>query len=227
MKLPPVDYVSPRSIDEVIQLLHRHEAGAKILSVAGDLVYVVIVPILGFFFLKDGRVIRGHFLEMIGDQPWRTAMDDLLADVNLLLAHYMRAILLLSVATFAAYSIFFAILGVPYSFLLAALAAALEFIPMIGPLTAGAVIMIVTAVSGGPILGALAFLLIYRVFQDYVLSPHLMGAGVELHPLFILFGVFAGAEIAGIPGAFLSVPVLALVRILYRRIRGAAPVQTP
>jgi predicted PurR-regulated permease PerM len=46
-----------------------------------------------------------------------------------------------------------------------------------------------------------------------------MRAGVELHPLFVLFGVFAGAEIAGIPGAFLSVPVLAIVRIFYRRIR--------
>ena len=40
-----------------------------------------------------------------------------------------------------------------------------------------------------------------------------------MHPLFVLFGVFAGAEIAGIPGAFLSVPVLAIVRIVYRRIR--------
>ncbi len=46
-----------------------------------------------------------------------------------------------------------------------------------------------------------------------------MGAGVELHPLLVLFGVFAGAEIAGIPGAFLSVPALALVRIIYKRIR--------
>jgi predicted PurR-regulated permease PerM len=162
--------------------------------------------------------------------------NDLLADVNLLLAHYMRAILLLSLATFTSYSIFFTILGVPYSFLLAALAGTLEFIPMIGPFTAGVVILIVTAVSGGPVLSALIFLLVYRVFQDYVLSPQLMGAGVELHPLFVLFGVFAGAEIAGIPGAFLSVPVLALMRIFYRRIRKAhittqlaevEPVRTP
>ena len=63
------------------------------------------------------------------------------------------------------------------------------------------------------------FLLAYRMFQDYILSPHLMGQGVELHPLLVLFGVFAGAEVAGIPGTFLSVPVLALVRILYLRIR--------
>jgi predicted PurR-regulated permease PerM len=46
-----------------------------------------------------------------------------------------------------------------------------------------------------------------------------MGQGVELHPLLVLFGVFAGAEIAGIPGTFLSVPVLALIRVVYIRIR--------
>jgi len=97
----------------------------------------------------------------------------------------------------------------------------LEFIPMLGPLTAGILIVIVSAVSGSHVLGVIIFLLAYRMFQDYVLSPHLMGQGVELHPLLVLFGVFAGAEVAGIAGTFLSVPVLALVRILYLRFRKA------
>jgi predicted PurR-regulated permease PerM len=206
-----------KSSGDIIAAIPR--AGVKILSLASNLIFVVIVPILGFFFLKDGRDIVAQFVEMVEDGPRRSLLDDLLADTSLLLAHYMRAILLLSLAAFTAYSIFFYILQVPYSFLLAALAGALEFIPMIGPLTAGEVILIVTGVSGGPLLSALIFLIVYRVFQDYVLSPQLMRAGVELHPLFVLFGVFAGAEIAGIPGAFLSVPVLAIVRIFYRRIR--------
>ena len=76
-------------------------------------------------------------------------------------------------------------------------------------------------VSGGHVLAVVIFVLCYRVLMDYFASPHVMGQGVELHPLLVLFGVFAGAEAAGIAGAFLSVPVLALVRILYRRIRKA------
>ena len=73
----------------------------------------------------------------------------------------------------------------------------------------------------------LIFLVAYRMLQDYVVSPHLMGQGVELHPLLVLFGVFGGAEVAGVPGSFLSVPVLALARILYLRIRRSrlTPVQ--
>jgi predicted PurR-regulated permease PerM len=103
--------------------------------------------------------------------------------------------------------------------LLATLGGLLEFIPMVGPLSAGVTILIVGAVTGAPVLAIVIFLVAYRVFQDYILSPHLMGHGVEVHPLLLLFGVFAGAEVAGIPGTFLSVPVLAMVRILYLRMR--------
>jgi predicted PurR-regulated permease PerM len=206
-----------KSSGDIISSLPR--AGAKILSVASNLVYLVIIPILGFFFLKDGREMRERFLEMIDNPRQRAMVDDLLADVDLLLAHYMRAILTLSLATFTSYSIFFTILQVPYSILLAALAGTLEFVPLIGPFSAGVIILIVAAVSSGPVLGALIFLGAYRIFQDYVLSPLLMRAGTEVHPLMVLFGVFAGTELAGVPGAFLSVPALALIRIVYRRIR--------
>jgi len=193
--------------------------GLKALAVVSDVIYVVIIPILAFFFLKEGRQIRQHMLDLIDEGPKRELLDDVLADVHLLLAHYMRALVVLSVATFTAYSIFFSIMGVPYGVLLAAIAGLLEFIPMIGPLSSGVLIVLVSAISGSHVLAVLVFILVYRVFQDYVLSPHLMGQGVEVHPLLVLFGVFAGAEVAGVAGTFLSVPILALVRILYLRIR--------
>jgi predicted PurR-regulated permease PerM len=197
------------------------KAGLKVLSAATRLIDVIIVPILSFFFLKDGRRIRDYAVELIGDGPRRELLEDVLADVNLLLAQYMRALLTLCSATFITYSIFFSILRVPYAILLAALAFGLEFIPMIGPLTASVIILTVAGLSGASVLGVLIFLAAYRMFQDYFLSPHVMGTGLELHPLAILFGVFAGAEVAGIAGAFLSVPTLALVRIFYVRLRKA------
>jgi predicted PurR-regulated permease PerM len=192
--------------------------GLKFLSVASDLVYVVIIPILAFFFLKDGNAIRTHVLAAVDRGPRREKLDDIMADISLLLAHYMRALFGLSLIAFTSYSIFFSLMGVPYGVLLAAIAAMLEFIPMLGPLVGGVTILIVAAVAGSHLLAILIFLLVYRVIQDYVISPKLMGSGVELHPLLVLFGVFAGAEVAGIGGTFLSVPILALVRILYIRL---------
>jgi predicted PurR-regulated permease PerM len=144
---------------------------------------------------------------------------EIAADLNILLAQYMRALVLLGLAASITYGVFFSIMGVPYALLLAALAFPLEFIPMLGPLTSAIIILLVAAFSGYPHGWALvAFLGAYRIFQDYVLSPHLMSAGMELHPLLVVFGVFAGEQIAGIPGAFLSVPVMAALRVVYNRL---------
>lgn len=210
--------VAQRSSDLISSL---PQFGLKFLNVASDLIFVVIIPILAFYFLKDGRAIRDHILALVDRGPRRELLDDVMADINLLLAHYMRALVGLSLAAFTAYSIFFTIMGVPYGILLAAIAGMLEFIPMLGPLTASVVILLIAGVASSHVLAVLIFLPLYRIFQDYFLSPYLMGQGVEIHPVLVLFGVFAGAEIAGIAGTFLSVPVLALVRILYLRVRKA------
>ena len=65
----------------------------------------------------------------------------------------------------------------------------------------------------------LLFLVFWRLVQDYVISPRIMGARVELHPLAALFGILAGGEIAGVLGVYLSIPVMASLRIVWRRWR--------
>ena len=205
-------------------------AGLQFLSVASNLIFVVIVPVLAFFFLKDGDLIRRHMLEMLDVGPLRGVVESMMADIHLLLAHYMRALVLLSLSTFTAYAIFFSIMGVPFGVLLAVVAMALEFIPMIGPLTAVAVILLVTLISGAHFWTVVIFIVAWRMFTDYILSVRLMGQGVQLHPLLVLLGVFGGAEVAGVAGSFLSVPVLAMARILYvrtRRSRLSAPEESP
>jgi predicted PurR-regulated permease PerM len=63
------------------------------------------------------------------------------------------------------------------------------------------------------------FLGVWRLIQDYVASPRIMGHSMELHPLAAIFGVMAGGEVAGILGIFLSIPVMASLRIVFRRWR--------
>jgi predicted PurR-regulated permease PerM len=193
------------------------QVSLRVLSASWNLIYVVIVPILSFFILRDGRRIRDTFLDRF--DTGREAAEDTLMDIHRLLLHYMRALLFLCCATFIAFAIVLSALRVPYALLLASIAFPLEFVPMVGPLTAAVVILAVSAISGFPhLLILIAFLGLYRLFQDYVLSPNLMGQGVELHPLMIVFGVFAGGEIGGVAGVFLSVPTLALLRLLYHRL---------
>ena len=65
----------------------------------------------------------------------------------------------------------------------------------------------------------LIFLICWRLVQDYVVAPRVMGRSVELHPLAAIFGVLAGAEVAGVLGVYLSIPVMASLRIVWRRWR--------
>ena len=155
-------------------------------------------------------------------------IQDIAADVHLLLAQYMRALVVLAATAFVAYASFFSAIGVPYGILLAAIAFPLEFIPMVGPLASAVIILMVAGLSGfHHLLWILIFLAVFRVFQDYVLSPHLLSAGTELHPLVVIFGVLTGGQIAGITGSFLSVPVLATLRIVYRQLKEAPRSRAP
>jgi predicted PurR-regulated permease PerM len=205
-------------------LLVIRQLGTHIVSVLSNAVFVVLIPILSFFFLKDGPLLRERVLSLASSAR-RDMWEDVFADLHVLLGQFIRALVVLALATFTVYSIFFAIAGLPYAVLLATAAALLEFIPVIGPLIAAVTIVLTAAFSGvGHILVILAFLIVYRLFQDYALSPHLMSSGIELHPLLVIFGALAGEELAGIPGMFLSVPVLAALRVLYVRIRKAQAV---
>lgn len=203
--------------DNVLPFLSS--AGGQILSGIGNVLSTILIPILSFFFLKDGPEMREAVVDSFSRSN-QTVVNEILGDLHLLLAQYIRALMLLAISTFIFYMGFLSIASVPYAILLAGIAAILEFIPVVGPLTAAAVVMLVAAFTGyAHLLWIVMFLVIYRIFQDYVLSPYLMSSGVEIHPLLVLFGVLAGEQIAGVPGMFFSVPVMAALRVLYVRLR--------
>jgi predicted PurR-regulated permease PerM len=203
---------------ELMSLVPRYSL--QLLSGSRYLLLAIVVPIISFFMLKDGGLIREDLIELFSAGRNRELVEDVLSDIHLLLLQYMRALFTLCLSVFASFALVFSLLGVPDSLLLATVAFPMEFVPLVGPLASAVIIMTVVIFSGysHPFL-VLAFLGIYRLFQDYVLSPNLMAAGVELHPLMIIFGVFAGGQLGGVAGIFLSVPLLAMARIVIRRIR--------
>jgi predicted PurR-regulated permease PerM len=195
-------------------------AALKVFAVAQSLFFVVLVPILSFFFLNDGKQIREFIVTMAPDGARRQQLQELGSDIHILLAQYVRALVMLSGFVFGAYAIFFSLTKVPYSLLLASIEFPLEFIPIVGPAVGFSIILLVSAFSGyRHLIVLVAFMAIFRIFQDYAVSPRLMSGEMKLHPLMIIFGVLAGAQLGGIVGCFLSVPVLAALRIVYVRLR--------
>ena len=164
--------------------------------------------------------MREQFVAGIVEESRRPVVDGILGDINRLLGEYIRALVLLSVSGFITYVIFLSVTGAPYAVLLSGVAAIGEFLPVVGPAAAGAIALLVTGLAGyNHLLALVIFWIIFRMFQDYVVSPYLMGRGVELNPVLVLFGVLAGEQIAGVTGMFFSVPVIATLRVLFVRLQ--------
>ncbi|HEX7288245.1 MAG TPA: AI-2E family transporter [Candidatus Angelobacter sp.] len=179
--------------------------------------WLFLVPILAIFFLKDGRRIAEALINTVEDDANRMVVAATVEEMNTMLGHYIRAQLLFAAIAMVVVTFVLSIMKVPYAIALGPAAGALEFIPVVGPVIGGLAVMVVAFTAGyGHLWGLLIFLLLWRVVQDYLTSPRIMGSTLELHPLTVLFGVFAGGEVAGVIGVFLSIPVLATLRILWR-----------
>ena len=204
--------------DAIAQTAQR--IGLRVADVAKQAWMFLVVPILSAFFLKDGRAFSDVLLSTIQSRPQREFLEGVLNDLNQMLAHFIRAQLILAALSLVAYSLFLRIANVPYWMMLGTVGGLLEFIPLIGPFTAAVIIVSVSLLLGYPHWIALVvFLGVWRLIQDYVSSPRIMGKSMELHPLAAIFGVMAGGEIAGILGIYLSIPVMASLRIVFRRWR--------
>jgi predicted PurR-regulated permease PerM len=185
---------------------------------------IVLVPIFAFFILKDAETLTAGVSSLLENRTHRERWRAIAADIHVLLAEYVRALLILSGITFVVWASLFAVFGVPYPIVLAAIGGALEFIPIVGPVTAAVIVLAVSLFSGYNHVWALAgFLLLWRGIQDYATSPLVMGRGTELHPVLVIAGVLAGGEVGGTAGMFLSIPVIAALRIVWRRLREPRP----
>jgi predicted PurR-regulated permease PerM len=211
------DYLASHG-DEIASLAKN--VGLRVADVAKQAWLLLVVPLLSIFFLKDGQAFSEILLDLVQSRPQRELLQGVLSDLNQMLAHFIRAQLTLAALTFIMYSSVLAIMRMPYALVLGTLGGLLEFIPVVGPLVAGLTILAMGLLLGFPHwLALIVFLGIWRLIQDYVTSPRIMGQSMELHPLAAIFGVMAGGEVAGILGIFLSIPVMATLRILFRRWR--------
>jgi len=192
----------------------------RIAEVAQQAWLLIVVPILAAFFLKDAQAFGEVLLSFVHSRPQREFLQGVLGDLNQMLAQFIRAQLLLAAFSFVAYLAFMEVAGVPYALVLGTAGGLMEFIPVVGPLVAAAVILGVALLMTYPHwLVLLVFLAGWRLVQDYVISPRIMGKSMELHPLAAIFGVLAGGEIAGVLGIYLSIPIMASLRIVWRRWR--------
>ena len=180
--------------------------------------WVILIPILAFFLLKDADSFRRSALAMLPRGRLRWRGDEFFQDINSTLAAYIRAQLTACLVIGVICSIGFALIGFPSPLVLGLLAGMLEFVPLVGPLVVAMLVALLALLHSGIGMAfvVLLFLGVLRVVQDYVIYPRIIGQGIHLHPLAVILAILAGAEIAGVAGIFLAIPAIAILTVSYR-----------
>jgi predicted PurR-regulated permease PerM len=179
--------------------------------------WFVLIPILAFFLLKDADAFRRSALLSLPHGHLRGRGAEFFQEVNETLAAYIRAQLTACVLIGTICTIGFVIMGVPYALMLGVLAGILEFIPLVGPLfVALSAAIIASFHSLSQAVAVLVFLGVLRIVHDYVVYPRLIGRGIHLHPLAVILAILCGAELGGVAGIFLAIPVTAVLSVSYR-----------
>lgn len=214
--LDAINSAIPRMIEAV-----SGGVSAMLTNMVGWLAYVpwlVLIPVLSFFMLKDVDTFRRSALQMLPRGRWRWRGDEFFQDVNSTLAAYIRAQLTACLFIGVMCALGFTVLGLPSPLVLGVIAGVCEFVPLVGPLVV-LVIASVAAILHGGLFSALlvvVFLIVLRVVQDYIVYPKLIGQGIHLHPLAVILAILCGAELAGVAGIFLAIPIVAILTVSYR-----------
>ncbi|MGC1184098.1 MAG: AI-2E family transporter [Candidatus Dormiibacterota bacterium] len=180
------------------------------------LVDVFVGLVISFWLLKDGRVLRQQFQELL---PGR-----LRSEVNfgfdafaVVVGGYVRAQLLMALLVAILAGAGTAILGVPFPLVIAVATFVFELIPLVGPFAGGAVALLL-ALTKSPELAlfTLILFLAIHIIEGYLLAPRIQAKFVRLHPLVALLALFGGIEAAGFLGALFAVPVASLFAVFLR-----------
>jgi predicted PurR-regulated permease PerM len=181
-----------------------------------------------FFFLRDGRKIWRFVVRLVpvnarwsladaGDASWRT------------LGSYVRATVLVAFIDALGIGIALVVLNIQFPLPLAALVFLGAFIPIVGASVSGAVAVLVALVDKGWVVAliVLGAVILVQQLEGHVLQPLIMGRAVAIHPLVVIIGIASGVILAGIIGALVAVPLIAVLNTGIRRLVRRRPEVPP
>ncbi len=199
--------------------LIRQSVTGLMLSAPGVFMDLILVPVLCYYFLRDGQKWRHWVFELV-PCAHRGRVAVLLLEFNETWGGFLRGQLAVAAVIAAVSTVFLHFLGVRYSLLLGLLSGLGDLIPYFGPIIGG-VAAVAVALERSPLtalLVGLSFLLLQWV-EENLLSPRLLGDQLRLHPVAVIAALLAGGELGGLWGLFVAVPVAGMLRPLGEFIR--------
>lgn len=224
--------ISRRQQDEIIN--QQQQGGSGWLSgivtsflsrVGGFLTNVLLVLVYTFLFIY----FRDHLKKFILMLVPRAEQDKAEATIHrcrLVAQKYITGLSLMIASLWVMYSIGFSIVGVKNAIFFAILCGLLEIVPFVGNLTGNLITVLMSVAQGGDmsmIIGIIVTYGIVQFLQTYLLEPLVVGAEVNIHPLFTILGIVLGEMLWGIPGMILAIPLLGITKIICDNVEPLKP----
>ena len=191
----------------------------------GTLGTLTLVPIYVFLLLYYRSMLL-HFVVVLFPERHTERVRAILDEVKAVIQSYVVGLLIETVCVTALNSIGLLVLGVQYAVLLGIIAAILNLIPYIGGLVATVLIMFVTFGNQPDLsimLGVLGVFLFVQFIDNNVLVPLIVASKVRVNALVSIVGVLVGGALAGVSGMFLSIPVIAIMKVIFDRVDSLRP----
>ena len=198
------------------------KTGSILETFFGTLSKLIIVLFVTAYFLHSGPKFVERIIKLFPTRRHRLVRK-LAKDYDRIFGSFVRGQLLISAIVAVATGLFCTVIGLPYSVIIGLIAGIAAVIPVIGALF-GAFLPVIIALFTKPILAVvfLIFFIILNEVTDKLLRPVIVGRAVDLHPLVVFFGLLIGLQLAGIAGALLATPVVALIKVTVIALRNSA-----
>ena len=190
----------------------------SLFDIIANLVGLIVVPFLAFYFLKDWRDLRAMLINFFSYEA-QPRVAHIIDEIGITLSCYIQGLARLSLIAGFCIAVGTTILGIHYPLVFGLLAILAEMVPVVGPLI-GAVPAVFIAYSQSP-QSAFYVALFYLVFYQFdanVLMPRIIGRKIDLHPVILILSLLIGAKLYGILGMLFAVPVAAVYRVLYKEL---------
>ena len=199
--------------------------GATIISLSSMLLFLAFLFIYTFLFLVYRSLIMKFFIAVFLENNTRV-VKDIIAEVQVIMRQYILGLMLEMAIVAAAVALVFSLLGVKYAVLLGVVTGLFNLIPYVGIFTAlalSSLITFATADGSGQVISVVVTLVVIHLIDSNVLLPLIVGSKVKINALITVIGVVLGEMIWGIPGMFLSIPVIAVLKIIFDRVDSLKP----
>jgi predicted PurR-regulated permease PerM len=193
--------------------------------VTGPLATLILIPIYTFLLLYY-RTMLLHFLVILFAEKHKEKVLEGLGQIKTIIQSYMVGLLLETTAVAILNAIGLLILNVQYAILLAIMAAILNLVPYIGGLVATGLAVLVTFISHpelNTIFGVIGVFVAVQFIDNNFLVPVVVGSKVKINALVSILGVLIGGALAGLSGMFLSIPAIAMMKVVFDRVNGLEP----